>query len=81
MKQIIILFSTGFFQVFFVSLNTYFISKEYYLGISIAAFMISLIWCFNVTKIAVGTWRDKITYSLGATAGSLSGVYVASLIS
>ena len=44
------LFTTGFLQVFFVVINTYFISKGYLLGIIICGFIISFIWSHNVKK-------------------------------
>lgn len=74
------LFLTGFIQVFLVSINTYFISQLFYTGIGMVAFLISFVWCFNITKISVGNTKDKIVYSLGASIGSLSGVYLSSLI-
>lgn len=70
------LFSTGFLQVFFVSANTYFLSKEQYLGVSVASFMISFIWAHNVKKVAFGSGWDKAIYALGANAGALLGLFV-----
>lgn len=74
------LFSTGFIQVYFVAVNTYFIANEMYLGVLIAAFMISLIWSFNVKKIAFGSLSDRVVYALGATCGSLVGLWSSSFI-
>jgi hypothetical protein len=74
------LFFTGFIQVYFVSVNTYFLSKEMYLGVFIAAFMISLIWSFNVKRVAFGTTIDRIIYAFGATFGSLFGLWSSSFI-
>lgn len=68
------LFATGAVQVYFVAINTYFLSKEFYLGVTFAAFMISMIWSHNIKKIAFGTLTDRILYSLGATVGSLAGL-------
>ena len=76
----IYLFSTGFTQVYFVAVNTYFIANEMYLGVLIAAFMISLIWSFNVKKVAFGSTTDRIVYALGATLGSLAGLWSSSFI-
>ena len=70
------LFTTGFLQVFFVSANTYFLAKEQYLGVSIASFMISFIWAYNVKKVAFGSFLDKFIYALGANAGALLGLFV-----
>ena len=74
------LFSTGFIQVYFVAVNTYFIANEMYLGVLIAAFMISLIWSFNVKKVAFGSTTDRVAYALGATCGSLVGLWSSSFI-
>lgn len=74
MKHKASLFITGTIQVYFVAINTYFLSKELYVGVTVAAFMISMIWSYNIKKIAFGTWTDRVLYSLGATAGSLAGL-------
>lgn len=74
------LFSTGFIQVFFVAVNTYFIANELYLGVLIAAFMISLVWSFNVKKVAFGSTTDRVVYAFGATCGSLVGLWSSSFI-
>ncbi len=74
------LFSTGFLQVFFVAINTYLITKEYYLGVLIVSFLISFIWSFNVKKVAFGTNRDRVIYSLGASFGGLSGLIIGKII-
>ena len=68
------LFLTGAIQVYFVSINSYFLSKEFYLGVTFAAFMISMIWSHNIKKIAFGTLMDRVLYSLGATVGSVAGL-------
>lgn len=74
------LFVTGFSQVFFVVLNTYFISKQYIIGIIICSFLISFIWSFNVKKIAFGENKDRFIYSLGACFGSILAFYLGKLI-
>lgn len=74
------LFLTGFLQVFFVAINTYFISKRFFVGIGIAAFMISFTWSFNIKKIAFGTMKDRLFYSFGACIGCLIGVVLSSYI-
>lgn len=71
---------TGFAQVFFVSVNTFFLAKGFYLGVLIAAFAISLIWSFNVKKVAFGSFRDRLIYSIGAALGSVAGLYFSTLI-
>lgn len=73
------LFLTGFTQVFFVAINTYFLSKEFYIGVFICGFIISLIWSWNVKKVAFGTLKDRLFYALGAAFGSLIGLIVSIL--
>ena len=75
------LFITGFVQVYFISVNTYFLAKELYLGVFISAFMISMIWSFNIKKIAFGSFSDRVVYALGATLGSLAGLWSSTFIS
>jgi hypothetical protein len=71
------LFLTGFLQVLFVAMNTYFITRLYWYGIFFCGFMISLIWSHNVKKIAFGTNLDRFYYAVGAALGSLAGVMAA----
>lgn len=70
------IFITGFIQVFFVAINTFLISKELYLGVLACGFTISLVWSFNVKKIAFGTMKERLQYSIGAGFGSLFGLIV-----
>lgn len=74
------LFITGFLQVFFVAINTYFITKQFYIGVAIVSFFISFIWSFNVKKVAFGKMIDRIIYSLGASTGGLIGLILSSYI-
>jgi hypothetical protein len=43
--------------------------------------MISLIWSWNVKKIAFGTWNDRIYYASGAAFGSVAGAYLGHIVS
>ncbi len=74
------LFITGFVQVFFVAINTYLISIKKYEGVFICGFLISFIWSWNVKKVAFGTTKDRLLYSLGAGMGSLFGLVVSVFI-
>ena len=67
-------FFTGFFQVFFAAINTYLIAQKSVYGTALVGFTISLIWGFNVKKIAFGTIEDRLIYSLGAGMGSCFGL-------
>jgi hypothetical protein len=78
-KNKVILLWTGFFQVFFVAMNTYFISTRNLYGMIVAGFLISIIWSFNVKKIAFGSVNDRIVYAFGASLGSATGLGVSIL--
>ena len=76
MKKLLL---TGFVQVYFVAINTVLLSESKYVGVFVAAFLISLVWSWNVHRISVSTWKDKIIYSLGAASGSLAGLLTTKL--
>lgn len=71
------LFSTGFLQVFFVAINTYFLAQANFIGVAFASFAISFIWSHNVKKVAFGSIRDRLIYSFGAMCGALAGLGLA----
>ncbi|MGJ1414055.1 hypothetical protein ACR786_06140 [Sphingobacterium multivorum] len=73
------LITTGFLQVFFVAINTWLITKQQYVGVVIVSFLISFIWSFNVKKVAFGTMKDRLVYSLGAALGGLTGLLIGQL--
>ncbi len=68
------LFITGFVQVFFVAVNTFLISRMLYAGVFVFGFLISFVWSWNVKRVAFGTIKDRLWYSLGAGTGSLAGL-------
>ena len=78
-KNAILLFS-GFIQVFLISVNSYFIFKVWFLGVTLASFLISLNWTFNVRKITASTTEERLSYSFGAAAGAAIGLYFSILI-
>lgn len=74
------LFFTGMVQVFFVAINTYFLSKEIFLAVFLTSFMISLIWSYNVKKVVFGTPISRISYALGAATGSIIGLWSSKVV-
>ena len=80
-KSSLQLFGTGLLQVFFVAINTVFLSKSLYLGVGVAAFMISMVWSYNVKKVVFGTITDRVAYAAGASAGSLLGLLTSEFLS
>lgn len=79
MKTKLKLFFTGFLQVYFVAIQTVFLSKSFYIGVPIMGFMISFVWCFNIKKIAFSSIWDKVIYSFGAMIGSVLGLLTTKL--
>jgi len=67
-------FFTSFFQIGLVAVNTLLISKQLFLEVFICSSLISLLWAFNVSKIALSDLRQKIIYSLGAGCGAITGM-------
>lgn len=74
------IFFTSFFQIGLVAINTLLIAKGYVLGIFLASFTISMLWSYNVSKIALSDFKNKMIYSLGAGFGAITGYYLISFI-
>jgi hypothetical protein len=74
------LFLTGSLQVLLVALNTYFIAHVMIIQAVVVAFLISLVWTFNVKKISIGNNLDRIIYSAGASFGTLISFLIIYLI-
>lgn len=72
--------ATAFVQVIFVAANTVFISAHQLLPNFITGFLISLVWTFNVKRVAFGDLTDRWFYATGAAFGSVSGTVVAGWI-
>jgi hypothetical protein len=67
-------FFTSFFQIGLVAINTLLIAKQLFLAVFICSCLISLLWAFNVSKIALSDLRQKLIYSLGAGCGAITGM-------
>ncbi len=80
MVRHLIIFSTGFAQVFLVAANTYFISRTTWVGIGVCGFGISYLWTINVRKVSIETKSEQIVYATGAMFGGLCGVCFAKFI-
>jgi hypothetical protein len=68
------LFLRAYLQTALVSISTRMISKQILIGVFIIGFVLSLLWTFNISKLAFSTNKEKIIYSLGAAFGSVFGV-------
>jgi len=73
------IFFTSYFQIGLVAINTLLIARGYVVGIFFASFTISMLWSYNVSKIALSDFRSKLIYSLGAGLGAISGYYIINL--
>ena len=80
MRNRILLFSSGFLQVIFVSSSTYQIAHGFIIGATISGFLVSLIWSYNVRRIAFADTIDRVIYAIGAALGSFLGVYITQFI-
>lgn len=69
----LVLFITALFQVGFVPVNIYFITKGDIAGMMIVSFIVAMFWTFNIRKAAFGTLLDRLIYALGAATGTLVG--------
>ena len=56
------IFFQSFLQIGLVSISTILITKQLYFGIFIVGSLISFLWTFNVSRIAVSTMKQKIIY-------------------
>lgn len=74
------LFLSGFIIVCLVSMNTYQVSHQHYVGAGVVGFLISLTWTYNVKKVAFGNWVDRCYYAGGAALGTVTGMLMAALI-
>ena len=70
------LFITGLLQVFCVTIQTWFIARNFLPGIAVVGFLISFIWSFNVKRVAFGGMADRVVYSFGASCGAVAGILV-----
>lgn len=68
----------GFCQVAPVAASTVFVSRGRFVHAGIAGFVISALWYSNVgTAAHLLGWQWAMMYAAGATAGTLSGMYLA----
>ena len=75
------LFTTAFFQVFFVSTNVWCIANRNYIAAFISSFAISYLWTINVRKIVISAVSGRIIYASGAAAGCIGGILMGQLLS
>lgn len=72
--HLISIFFSSLLQIFFVSVNTILISKELIVQAGICGFLLSLVWTFNIRRIGLASWSERISYCLGAGLGTSGGI-------
>lgn len=73
-------FAYAYIQVALICLNTYQIANGKVVGALIVGFLISFVWCFNTQRISNSDIKQKLVYSIGATAGTGTGLLLATKI-
>lgn len=73
-------FFTAFSQIGLVAINTYLITHLMWVGIFFVSFSISLLWAYNVSKVAISKPIDKFIYAFGAGCGAITGLLILQLI-
>lgn len=73
-KHLVSIFLSSSLQIFFVSVNTILISREMVIQAGICGFLLSLVWTFNIKRIAIASWSERISYCLGAGLGTSGGI-------
>jgi hypothetical protein len=73
------LFFQSFLQVGLVALNTYLIAHNHVLSVFFVSFSISLLWAFNVSKVAISEMKHKLIYALGAGCGAVTSLLILKL--
>jgi hypothetical protein len=68
------LFCRSFIQNAMVSIITILISKQILIGVFVISFFLTLLWSYNIEKLAFSSTKEKIIYSIGAGLGSISGL-------
>ena len=75
------LFTTAFFQVFFVSTNVWCIANAFWIGAFISSFAISFLWTLNVRRIVISSALSRVIYASGAAVGCIGGMLMGILLS
>jgi hypothetical protein len=64
----------SYLQLLLLSMNTYNIATGKIIHSIIFSFLIGIVWCYNVTGVAKGSFKDKMYYSIGCSLGCGTGV-------
>lgn len=76
MKNKLILALAAFVQVGLVACNVMFIAAGEVIPMIVVGFLISMLWSFNIKKIAFGSIWDRVSYAIGAGLGTWVGYLI-----
>ena len=62
-------------------MNTYNIATGKIIHSIIFSFLIGIVWSYNVTGVAKGSFKDKMYYSIGCSLGCVPGLYFRNIFS
>jgi hypothetical protein len=71
---------SGMLHVLLVAVNMYQIAHQKWVGCFVVGFLISFVWSFNVQKIAFSTISQRVSYSVGAAIGTITGLFLSTYI-
>lgn len=74
------LFFQSFIQVGLVALNTYLIANNKIVAVFIVSCLISYVWTFNVSKVAISTHNEKLIYAFGAGCGAITSILLTKIL-
>ncbi len=63
-------------QTALAAINVYQIANGKYLESVLMGFFILLIWSYNVKKIAFGSLKERVAYSIGGSIGTALGIVI-----
>ena len=75
-NHLLLTFKSAFIYTSLVATNTYLITHLYWIGVFVVSCLISLLWAYNVSKVAISKPIDKFVYAFGAGCGAITGLLI-----
>ena len=80
MNNYLKLFLGGYTLILCVSINTWQIANQKWLGAIVVQMILSMVWSGNVKNIVVGTIPQRLIYAVGTTLGCVSGIFITKIL-
>jgi hypothetical protein len=74
-KSILFIFLRAFAIVLLSTSSVYFICHKYFLAAVIVNVGISTLWTLNIKDLAISTWKERLSYIVGGTMGTVISLY------